>query len=134
MPRWRSSSDRVVILGDAAHALIPTGGLGASLALEDAECLSHAIRSWADAKFGRLALRFRMETWEAHRRERLALVQEFTNRNRQLRAPGGTWLLQYLKEWFMWAFFKLVGSGGQAAPIYCYDTEVFARSLPNSQD
>ncbi|KPI45752.1 6-hydroxynicotinate 3-monooxygenase [Cyphellophora attinorum] len=133
MPRWRSSSDRVIILGDAAHAMIPTGGLGASLALEDAECLSQTIRSWTDAKLDRQALHSRMEKWEAHRRERLALVQDFTNKNRWMRAAGGTWAFQYLKEWFMWAFFKFVGSGGQADPIYRYDAKIFAQSLSDSQ-
>jgi 2-polyprenyl-6-methoxyphenol hydroxylase-like FAD-dependent oxidoreductase len=113
--------------------MIPTGGLGASLALEDAECLSHVIRSWIDAKSGRLALQSRMEWWEAHRRERLVLVQDFTNKNRWMRAPGGTWVFQYMKEWFMWAFFKFAGSGGQADPIYRYDTKIFAQSLSTGQ-
>jgi 2-polyprenyl-6-methoxyphenol hydroxylase-like FAD-dependent oxidoreductase len=126
MASWSSPTARVVVLGDAAHAMIPTGGLGASLALEDAECLFHVIeKATSEPK----TLQNGMKLWEGHRRERLALIQDFTNRNRQLRAPGGTRMMQTLKEWFMWAFFKVLGSGGQAAPIYGYDTEVFAKRL-----
>jgi 2-polyprenyl-6-methoxyphenol hydroxylase-like FAD-dependent oxidoreductase len=34
LPAWHE--DRVVLIGDAAHAMSPSGGQGASLALEDA--------------------------------------------------------------------------------------------------
>lgn len=129
LPTWQSQSGRVLVMGDAAHALIPTGGLGASLALEDAECLHHVIRAASEESFRSSALQSGLHLWESHRRERLALVQEFTDRNRRLRAPGGIWPAQYLKEWFMWAFFKVVGSGGVAALIYGYDTEEFAKVL-----
>lgn len=37
LPTW--SSNGLVILGDAAHALHPTSGQGASMALEDSQCL-----------------------------------------------------------------------------------------------
>ena len=44
-PQWTSDSGRVVALGDAAHAFLPTSGNGAVQALEDAislgECLRH---------------------------------------------------------------------------------------------
>jgi 2-polyprenyl-6-methoxyphenol hydroxylase-like FAD-dependent oxidoreductase len=37
LPHW--STDGLVVVGDAAHALQPTSGQGASQALEDAKCL-----------------------------------------------------------------------------------------------
>jgi 2-polyprenyl-6-methoxyphenol hydroxylase-like FAD-dependent oxidoreductase len=45
------SKDRVVLIGDAAHAISPHAGQGVSLALEDAICLAKHLRhvSYADA-------------------------------------------------------------------------------------
>ncbi|MFT3900525.1 MAG: NAD(P)/FAD-dependent oxidoreductase [Gordonia sp. (in: high G+C Gram-positive bacteria)] len=42
VPIWHR--DRVVIIGDAAHAISPTSGQGASLAIEDAVQLARALR------------------------------------------------------------------------------------------
>ncbi len=42
LPRWRH--ERVVLVGDAAHAVSPTTGQGASLALEDAMDLAKQLR------------------------------------------------------------------------------------------
>jgi 2-polyprenyl-6-methoxyphenol hydroxylase-like FAD-dependent oxidoreductase len=42
LPRWHR--ERVVLVGDAAHASSPTSGQGASLALEDAAALARRLR------------------------------------------------------------------------------------------
>lgn len=42
LPRWRQG--RVVLVGDAAHAVSPNAGQGASLALEDAMLLARELR------------------------------------------------------------------------------------------
>lgn len=110
--------------------MIPTGGLGASLALEDAECLAKALKHASSSNFDLTTLKMSLATWEEHRRVRLALVQEFTNRNRRLRQPGGSWLAQTIKEWAVWLLFKFVGSGGMAEAIYQYDTKQFEKILP----
>lgn len=44
--RWHEG--RVVVIGDAAHALNPQLGLGATMALLDAECVSHCVRESRD--------------------------------------------------------------------------------------
>jgi len=46
MSRWHD--DRALVMGDAAHALDPHLGLGATLALLDAECLQQCLRDAAD--------------------------------------------------------------------------------------
>ncbi|GHJ49597.1 FAD-dependent oxidoreductase [Catellatospora sp. TT07R-123] len=42
VPRWRSG--HMVVIGDAAHAVSPSSGQGASLAAEDAVTLAHCLR------------------------------------------------------------------------------------------
>lgn len=42
LPRWHSG--RVLLIGDAAHSVIPTSGSGAALGLEDAVALVHCLR------------------------------------------------------------------------------------------
>jgi FAD-dependent urate hydroxylase len=46
LPRW--SEGRVCLLGDAAHAMPPSAGQGASLAMEDALVLAQCLRDVAD--------------------------------------------------------------------------------------
>ncbi len=72
LPTWHRG--RVVLIGDAAHAVGPHAGQGASMAIEDALVLAaclEAERSHADA-FGR---------YEAVRRPRVDEVVKFTARN-----------------------------------------------------
>src|SRR4030095_6299772 len=45
VPRWHN--DRMVIIGDAAHATSPSSGQGASLAIEDAIVLAKCLRDIA---------------------------------------------------------------------------------------
>jgi 2-polyprenyl-6-methoxyphenol hydroxylase-like FAD-dependent oxidoreductase len=44
LPRWHSG--RVVLLGDAAHAVSPSAGQGASMAMEDAFVLAKCLRDF----------------------------------------------------------------------------------------
>jgi 2-polyprenyl-6-methoxyphenol hydroxylase-like FAD-dependent oxidoreductase len=125
---WSSPDGRSLVLGDAAHAMIPTGGLGASLAFEDAECLAVAIDHMRPFNSTQKRIEI-LHTWEAHRKVRLNLVQEFTNRNKRLRSPAGSWLGQTFKEWFVWAFIKVLGPGGAAQDIYKYDSRTFKEML-----
>ncbi|OQU95010.1 FAD binding domain-containing protein [Cladophialophora immunda] len=136
LPQWSSKSGRVLVMGDAAHAMIPTGGLGASLAFEDAECFAHVLASLSGSKMEPQILQQALGIWEGHRKERLAMIQDFTNRNRKLRQAGGSWLAQYVKEWVIWLMFKISSAGGfmsndgLAERIFTYDTEIFKRMLP----
>ncbi|KAK5051018.1 hypothetical protein LTR84_003577 [Exophiala bonariae] len=129
LPTWSTQSGRVLVIGDAAHAMIPTGGLGASLAFEDAECLALTFRRLGRSNFDLDAAPKLLKVWEGHRKQRLALIQDFTNKNRRLRQPGGSRFSQYLKEWAIWLFFLFIGKGGQAEEIYRYDTATFQQLL-----
>lgn len=60
LPRW--SSGRVVLLGDAAHAMVPHQGQGANQTIEDAAALAHAF-TLMDLKSLEVAF-----SWYEHRR------------------------------------------------------------------
>ncbi|MBB3385279.1 MULTISPECIES: FAD-dependent monooxygenase [unclassified Rhizobium] len=72
LPVW--SSGRVVLLGDAAHAIGPHAGQGASMAIEDAVVLSSCLAATLDhgAAFA---------CYEALRRPRIARVVKLTRQN-----------------------------------------------------
>jgi len=71
LPTWRRG--RVVLLGDAAHALTPNMGQGAAMALEDAYVLERAL---AEAESIPAAL----ARYEAERRRRVKWVQDTSRR------------------------------------------------------
>jgi salicylate hydroxylase len=66
LPQW--SQDRMVLLGDAAHPILPFLGLGAALAIEDAIVLVRALSKAASAKTA-------FEAFQAARRERVETVR-----------------------------------------------------------
>jgi salicylate hydroxylase len=43
LPSWASKSGKVVIIGDAAHAMLPYAAQGASMGIEDSACLAECI-------------------------------------------------------------------------------------------
>lgn len=77
LPSWVSESGRVVLIGDAAHAMVPYLAQGASMAIEDgaalAECLSR-VRTKEDIPRC-------LEVFESVRRPRCERIQECSRRN-----------------------------------------------------
>jgi FAD-dependent urate hydroxylase len=65
VPVWHG--DRIVLIGDAAHAVAPSSGQGASMALEDAVVLGHSLREHRDLPAG-------LAAYEAARRPRVEKV------------------------------------------------------------
>lgn len=127
---WFSSSGRVIIIGDAAHAIPPTGGQGAAMALEDAETLSYAIaHAYAvDEKLSTLLTT--LHSWQDHRMTRIAQVVGFTSENGDLRRSSATWYSQMAKEWLIWGNFRMKGETGGAEWLYSYNTESVRAILP----
>jgi 2-polyprenyl-6-methoxyphenol hydroxylase-like FAD-dependent oxidoreductase len=76
MDRWHSSTGKVIILGDAAHAIPPTVGQGANQAFEDSYSLAMLLAN-LDGK-ARL-LSEALEAWEGYRLERMDKVLRLTN-------------------------------------------------------
>jgi 2-polyprenyl-6-methoxyphenol hydroxylase-like FAD-dependent oxidoreductase len=79
VPTWHT--DRMVIIGDAAHAMSPAAGQGASMAFEDAVTLARCLRDLPDAPAAFAA-------YERQRRERVERVVATGKRNGDGKALG----------------------------------------------
>lgn len=79
LPRWHS--DRMLVLGDAAHAPSPTSGQGASLSIEDAVVLAATLRDHESSTAAFAAF----ETIRRPRVERIVKAAARINNNK---APG----------------------------------------------
>jgi 2-polyprenyl-6-methoxyphenol hydroxylase-like FAD-dependent oxidoreductase len=88
LPTWHHG--RVLLLGDAAHAMSPAGGQGASLALEDAMLFGQL------AADGATPIEDAMARFESLRRQRAEqmVAQGYYNDRRSLKAlgPFGMWM------------------------------------------
>jgi 2-polyprenyl-6-methoxyphenol hydroxylase-like FAD-dependent oxidoreductase len=74
IPRWVSSGNRVILVGDAAHAIAPTAGQGACQALEDAMTLAVLFSSLSSLE----AMGHGFKFWEKVRKERVERVKTLT--------------------------------------------------------
>jgi 6-hydroxynicotinate 3-monooxygenase len=92
--RDRASSwhqGRVVLLGDACHAMKPYMAAGAAMAIEDAAILSRCI-----ADLGATSPAESIDWYEANRMPRVNKVQDISSQNTWLRSPVDPgWLFAY---------------------------------------
>jgi salicylate hydroxylase len=72
LDRWVAPSNRLLILGDAAHAMVPYMSQGAAMAVEDAAALAEALDHAADSSDIPAVLR----VWESVRITRSSQMQE----------------------------------------------------------
>lgn len=77
------SSGRIVLIGDAAHATLPTLAQGAAMAMEDALVLAHHLGT------GHGTLDEQLAAFEARRRTRVSWVQEQSARRMRVMAIHG---------------------------------------------
>jgi len=108
LPAWHRGA--VGLLGDAAHAVGPHVGQGASLALEDAFVLAKCLRDLPDATRA-------FSTFERLRRPRVEPIVKQSRRTGQRKAPTG-WLGRKVRDLILPRFLK---SGARAAnELYGY--------------
>ena len=81
---WASQKKRVIILGDAAHAIPPTAGQGASQAFEDVFSLALLLSKIGGEVKWDAALDF----WQKYRVERVEKVLALTMKLNQKRLPA----------------------------------------------
>ena len=115
------------MIGDAAHAIPPTGGQGAAQALEDAETLATTLaESLLPPRKGEAQdahLKYLTSKWDAHRHARLVKVHDFTTKNGTMRKSSPHFYEQAAKEWILWAQFKWMGPEGGVKWMYQYNAE-----------
>ena len=80
VPVWQA--DRVVLVGDAAHATAPSSGQGASMAIEDAVVLAKCLRDLPDPDRA-------LSAYEQLRRRRVEKVVKHGRRSSSGKAVGG---------------------------------------------
>ncbi|OJY19381.1 FAD-dependent monooxygenase [Pandoraea sp. XJJ-1] len=93
LPQW--SRDRVSLLGDASHPMMPFMAQGAGMAIEDAVVLSrHLAAVGPSAELSTLAAA--LARYEVSRRERTARVQIGSRGNQWLKEGGNAdWVYEY---------------------------------------
>ena len=123
LERWASKSGRVLLVGDAAHGIPPTGGQGAAMALEDAASLAQVIARNAEKGFCWKKWRDELSSWEARRKERVQKVVKFTGKGGDIRKRSVGWLQQVTKEWAMWAYFWWTGKSMGLSWLYGHEVE-----------
>ncbi|KAK9235883.1 hypothetical protein V1525DRAFT_434239 [Lipomyces kononenkoae] len=120
---WSSPNKRIFVIGDAAHAIPPTGGQGAAMAFEDAETLAYVLARVLASDFNANHLSDIVSKWEHHRIDRIVKVVNFTTKNGDLRKSSPHYYEQAAKEWIIWATFKFMGPEGGAHWMYAYNAE-----------
>ncbi len=96
LPAWHRG--RVCLLGDAAHAVGPHVGQGASLALEDGFVLARCLRDIPDASRA-------FSTFEHLRRDRVEPIAKQSRRTGQQKTPTG-WLGRRIRDLILPMFLK----------------------------
>ena len=115
LPEWHRGA--VCLLGDAAHALGPHVGQGASLALEDAFVMAKCLRDIPEARRA-------FATFERIRRGRVEPVARQSRRTGRQKAPSG-WLGRKIRDAILPVF--LERSARAATALYRFPLDWDAR-------
>ncbi|KAJ5888975.1 hypothetical protein N7495_009016 [Penicillium taxi] len=114
-------SPRVLLMGDAAHAVQPHAGQGVGLAMEDVLLFSGLLAQYqaGDCK----ALEDVFTRFVKIRRPRIQRIYEIASHNGRMRRNQSPWVV-WCKEWYMWVmrFWGMSMSGVENGDVY-YDVE-----------
>lgn len=113
VPTWHR--DRMIIIGDAAHATSPAAGQGASMALEDAITLAKCLRdknSIADS----------FRAYESLRRERVEAVVQQGKRNGSNKNPGP--VARVLRDVFVARAFRKMAAAEEDPQRWMWDHHI----------
>jgi 6-hydroxynicotinate 3-monooxygenase len=91
LPRW--SEERIVLIGDACHPMLPYMAQGAGSSMEDAVVLARCLEGKKLEEFSAAFCKF-----ERNRKERTSRIQLGARQNRWMRTAGATdtaWLYDY---------------------------------------
>lgn len=102
--KWHSK--RLVLIGDAAHAMPPHSGQGASQALEDAAYLSYLIRQYLDQRSNSVQgsagteLHSLLDTFQKERQPRVDEIVDEANRRGDNKRETGQ-IGMFIRKWMM---------------------------------
>lgn len=95
LERWTSPSRRVIILGDAAHAIPPSAGQGINQAFEDVYMLALLLKGagvateeGSEGRKEKSLLREGLAFWQAYRQERIDRILELNKQIDMRRMPS----------------------------------------------
>ncbi|KAI0401750.1 kynurenine 3-monooxygenase [Xylaria palmicola] len=113
---WLSESKRIVLVGDAAHAIPPTVGQGANQAIEDVYALATLL-----SKLSReVPLDKAATLWQSYRQERVERILELTHQMNAKRLPESE--KSKLPLGAIWTDSSLTrGDGGELSWLYDSD-------------
>jgi 2-polyprenyl-6-methoxyphenol hydroxylase-like FAD-dependent oxidoreductase len=106
--KWHDG-ERMVIIGDAAHATSPAAGQGSSMSLEDAVVLAQCLRDCPDAPSA-----FRM--FQALRQERVEKIVEIGHRSSSDKAAGP--IMRILRDLILPGKFRAAAKDGGEAMMW----------------
>lgn len=83
LPSWLSESKRIILVGDAAHAIPPTAGQGANQAFEDVRSLATVLSRLSE----KVPLEKAAARWQSFRQARIDRVLDLTKQMNAKRLP-----------------------------------------------
>jgi FAD-dependent urate hydroxylase len=113
VPVWHK--DRMVIIGDAAHAASPAAGQGASMAMEDAVTLAKCLRDVPDVPAA-------LATYERLRRDRVERVVAQGKRNGDQKSVGP--VRRFIRDAVLTVVFKRMRRAGADPNGWMYEHHI----------
>ena len=115
LPRWHN--ERMVVIGDAAHAPSPSSGQGASLSIEDALVLAKCLRDIPSASHA-------LAAFERARRPRVeAIIKQAARINSNKAATG---VARVLRDLLLPVVLKMFANNKQQQQVYAYHIDFAA--------
>nr|AGK29866.1 FAD-binding protein [Volvariella volvacea] len=123
LQHWCSPSGRVILLGDAAHAMPPDSGQGVSCAVEDAVAIALLLKHYSrgGTDYSSAVLKQAASAYERIRIPRVRKILDWAKRSGDAKKKL-KWWQEKLRDWAMWLICKLPESINDS--LFGYDVEV----------
>ncbi|KAF7330239.1 FAD-binding protein [Mycena venus] len=127
LPHWSSlsGSGRILLLGDACHAMPPHSGQGVSCAVEDAVAIALLLKHYRVSHRFEVneSLRRTSEAYEAVRMKRVGKILDVAKHGGASKKEQ-SWWQEKIRDWFFWLFCKLPESLNDVQFAYDMEAEI----------